>query len=115
MPNVDNVENVDDVPNMEDNELDELMHDVQAEFVDIPGFFYSMSADSKLSLFPNCTKYNKLSATFKMFNLKAKNGWSDASFTSLLNLLGDMLPEKNELPVTTYRARKVLCPLRMAV
>ena len=105
-------ENFDDVPNMEnnemdDNELDELMHDVEAEFVDIPNFFTKMSVDSKKPLFPNCTKYTKLSAVFKLFNLKAKNGWSETSFNSLLELLGDMLPENNELPVSTYLVRKM--------
>ena len=113
-------ENFDDVPdneNFENNniELDELMHDVEGEFVDYPNIFENMSADSKKPLFPNCTKYTKLSAIFKLFNLKAKNGWSDKSFTSLLELLGDMLPENNELPLSTYQARKMLCPLTMAV
>ena len=87
-------ENVDDVPNMQtnegefvvNNELDELMRDVEPEFIDIPNFFQNMSADSRKPLFPNCTKYTKLSAVFKLFNLKAKNGWSDKSFTSLLKL-----------------------------
>ena len=91
------------------------MHDVEGEFVDYPNIFENMSADSKKPLFPNCTKYTKLSAIFKLFNLKAKNGWSDKSFTSLLELLGDMLPENNELPLSTYRARKMLCPLIMEV
>ena len=118
--NVENFEIFDDVPdneNFENNniELDELMHDVEGEFVDYPNIFENMSADSKKPLFPNCTKYTKLSAVFKLFNLKAKNGWSDKSFTSLLELLGDMLPENNELPLSTYRARKMLCPLIMEV
>ena len=86
---------------MENNELDELMHDVETEFVDIPDIFQNMSVDSKKPLFPNCTKYTKLSAIFKLFNLKTKNGWSDKSFTLLLELLGDMLPENNELLVST--------------
>ena len=90
---------------MENNELDELMHDVEGEFVDYPNIFENMSAESWKPLFPNCTKYNKLSAVFKLFNLKAKNGWSDNSFTSLLELLKDMLPGNNELPVSTYQAR----------
>ena len=108
-------ENVDDV-NMDENvELDELMCDVEAEFIDIPNFFENMRADAKKPLFPNCTKYTKLSAVFKLFNLKAKNGWSDKSFTALLELLWDMLPENNELPLSTYRARKMLCPLKMEV
>ncbi|XP_074271531.1 uncharacterized protein LOC141595463 [Silene latifolia] len=43
--------------------------------------------------------------------LKAKNGWSDKSFTTLLEFLGQMLPEGNELPRRTYDAKKILCPM----
>ena len=109
-------ENVNDI-NVDDNvELDDLMQDVEAEFIDeIPKFFENMCADSKKPLYPNCTKFTKLSAVFKLFSLKAKNGWSDKSFTSLLVLLGEMLPKDNELPVSTYQARKMLCPLKMEV
>ncbi|XP_031091107.1 uncharacterized protein LOC115996105 [Ipomoea triloba] len=39
------------------------------------------------------------------------NGWSDKSFTALLGLLKDMLPEDNELPKNTYDAKKILCPM----
>jgi hypothetical protein len=47
----------------------------------------------------------------KLFNLKAKHGWSDISFTSLLELLKDMLPEGNELPTSNYEAKKIMCPI----
>jgi hypothetical protein len=57
----------------------------------------------------------KISVIFKLYNLKAKNGWSDKNFTSLLQLLGDMLPNQNELPDSTYRAKKLLCHLMMEV
>ena len=72
-------ETFDDVPdteNFENNniELDEFMHDVESEFVEYPNVFENMSSDSKKPLFPNCTKYSKLSVIFKLFNLKAKNG-----------------------------------------
>jgi hypothetical protein len=56
-----------------------------------------------------------MTATFKLYNLKAKNGWNDKSFDSLLDLLREMLPEKNELPESTYRARRMLSPLSMEV
>ncbi|XP_074271607.1 uncharacterized protein LOC141595540 [Silene latifolia] len=38
----------------------------------------------------------------------SKNGWSDRSFTDLLELLKDMLPEDNVLPNRTYAAKKIL-------
>jgi hypothetical protein len=51
----------------------------------------------------------------KLYNLKAKNGWSDKNFTSLLQLLGEMFSENNSIPDSTYRANKLLCPLSMKV
>ncbi|XP_078156588.1 uncharacterized protein LOC144552481 [Carex rostrata] len=45
----------------------------------------------------------------------ASNGWSDKSFTALLKILGDMLPDENELPRSCYQAKKLLCPLGLDV
>jgi hypothetical protein len=58
---------------MEYNELDEMMHDVEAEFIDIPKIFEKLCNESNIPLFPSCTKFMKLSGIFKLFNLKAKN------------------------------------------
>jgi len=44
-------------------------------------------------------------------NLKATNGWTDKSFTELLVLLNEMLPEGNTLPTRNYDAKKILCPM----
>ena len=44
-------------------------------------------------------------------NLKATNGWTDKSFTELLVLLNEMLPEGNTLPTQNYDAKKILCPM----
>jgi hypothetical protein len=54
--------------------------------------------EKDIPLFFGCTKFLKMTATFKLYNLKAKNKWSDKSFDSLLDLLQEMLPIKNELP-----------------
>ena len=45
--------------------------------------------------------------------MKAMNGWTDKSFTELLQLLKDMLPEGNTLPNRNYEAKKILCPMGM--
>jgi hypothetical protein len=93
-----------------------MMNHVPADFVDdVPDIFENLHKDSNIPLFPSCTKYTKISAIFKLYNLKAKNNWSDVSFTSLLKLLGDMLPENNVLPDSNYRAKKLLCPLNLEV
>ncbi|XP_078167221.1 uncharacterized protein LOC144561984 [Carex rostrata] len=74
-----------------------------------------MSNESKRPLHPGCTKFSKLSAVLKLLNLKADNGWSDKSFTSLLELLREMLPDNNELPCTIYQAKKLICPMGLKV
>ena len=78
--------------------------------------FKVLMCDSEKPLFVGCkTKYTKLVAVIQLLKLKATNAWSDKSFTELLTLLADMLPEGNELPTSTYRAKKVLCPLGMEI
>ncbi|XP_074276390.1 uncharacterized protein LOC141600103 isoform X1 [Silene latifolia] len=63
--------------------------------------------DSEMPLYSSC-KHTKLAAIVKLYNLKATNGWSDKSFTGLLELLKDVLPEDNVLPNRTYEAKKIL-------
>jgi Transposase-associated domain len=102
-----NVEDVEPTENINfprcNDELDEMMHHVLADFVDdVPDIFENLHKDSNIPLFPSCTKYTKISAIFKLYNLKAKNNWSNASFTSLFKLLGDMLLENNVLSEFCY-------------
>jgi hypothetical protein len=108
-------ENVENIDNIESQQLYEIMKDIREDFVDISKNFKNLGNDSNVPLFPDCTKFMKISAVFKLHNLKAKIGWSDKNFTSLLQLLGEILPENNSIPNSTYRANKLLCPLSMKV
>ena len=93
-----------------------MMHDLPDDFVENPEIAeFNLSKDANVELFSGCTKFTKLTVVFKLFSLKAKNNWSDKSFTDLLKLLSDMLLENNELPVTTYQAKKMLCPLSLTI
>jgi hypothetical protein len=65
-----------------------------------------------IPLYPGM-KLTKTTTIFKLYNLKAKNRWSDKSLTSLLELLKEILPENNEIPDSMYKAKKILCPLMM--
>jgi hypothetical protein len=47
--------------------------------------------------------------------LKATNGWSDTSFSALLKLLTKILPKPNDLPSTTYQAKKINSPLTLDI
>ncbi|XP_071729049.1 uncharacterized protein [Rutidosis leptorrhynchoides] len=77
--------------------------------------FEQLKVDSQKPLYNGCTKFSKLSAVIKLLNIKASNGWSDTSFTSLLELLHKMLPEDNELPVSTYYGKKLMCPMGLEI
>ena len=68
--------------------------------------FERLVSDAEKPLYKGCTKFTRLSAILKLYNLKAVNGWSDKSFTKLLALMRDMLPEDNVLPNRTYEDKK---------
>ncbi|KAJ0856260.1 putative Transposase-associated domain-containing protein [Helianthus annuus] len=71
--------------------------------------------DELKPLYVGCNKYSKLRAVLRLSILKSTHGWSDKSFTDLLVLLNDMLPEGNELPLSSYQAKKMMCPMGLEV
>ncbi|XP_073154053.1 uncharacterized protein [Henckelia pumila] len=85
------------------------VHDAFDSYAENPNQFHKVLEDADKPLYPGCTKFTKLSALVKLYNLKAKYSWSDKSFTDLLSLLGEMLPDENELPSSFYDPKKSLC------
>ena len=78
--------------------------------------FDRMLEDHKRRLYPNCKDDNtKLGTTLELLQWKAINGVSEKAFSSLLKLMKKKLPKDNELPDSTYEAKKVLCPLGLEV
>jgi hypothetical protein len=53
--------------------------------------------------------------TFELPKLKACNGWSDTSFSALIELLTKVLPKPNGLPSSSYQAKKNICPLTLGI
>jgi hypothetical protein len=51
--------------------------------------------------------------TLEHMKLKATNGWSDTSFSDLLELLTKVLSKSNCLPSSTYQAKNIICPFRV--
>jgi len=43
--------------------------------------------------------------------MKARNGWTDRSFTELLEFLHEILLQGNTLSTSHYEAKKILCPM----
>jgi hypothetical protein len=53
--------------------------------------------------------------TLELLQLEACNGWSDSSFSALLELLSKVLPKPNGLPTNTYLVKKIICPLILGI
>ncbi|XP_073354674.1 uncharacterized protein [Aegilops tauschii subsp. strangulata] len=75
-----------------------------------------MLEDHKKLLYLNCkANKKKLGTTLELLQWKAVNGVSDKGFEKLLIMLKKMLPKDNELPDSTYEAKKAVCPLGLEV
>ena len=61
------------------------------------------------SFYSGCKGFTRLSDVLRLFNLKVRGGWTDKSFTKLLELLKEMLPKGNMLPNHTYEAKIHAC------
>ena len=75
-----------------------------------------MLEDHKKGLYPNCEDGNtKLGTVLELLQWKAENVVPDKGFEKLLKILKKKLPKDNELPDSTYAAKKVVCPLGLEV
>lgn len=90
------------------DDFEEMAKAVEDDLNDRPQMFEKLITDAETPLYEGCTKFTKLSAVIKLYNLKSCNGWTDKSFTELLALIKDMLPEDNVLPTRTYEAKQML-------
>ncbi|WVY91473.1 hypothetical protein V8G54_036987 [Vigna mungo] len=94
--------------------VEEIVNVIEEDMRDCPQMFDRLTIDAKTPLYNGCTSFTRLSAVLKLFNLKARNGWSDTSFTELLSLIKYMLPKDNVLPSRMYDARKMLSSIGMS-
>ena len=101
------------------DKMEEMVHDAMSyDGYTLGGFekLEKMVKDMKTPLYPGCKeKWTKLFTSLKLLQLKATHHWTDRGFKALLDLLRDMLPEGNEIPMTTYEPKKTICPLWMEV
>src|SRR3989337_1415433 len=75
-----------------------------------------MLEDHKELLEPNCEDdKKKLGTTLELLQWKAESDVSDKGFEKLLKMLKKMLPKDNELPDSTYEAKKAVYPLGLEV
>ena len=96
--------------------LEDMIHDLGQEyFLQAHAPIYdTLETDSKKPMYPRCkNSLTLLSAVLSLVNVKVRYGWSDKSFTLLLQVVHDLLPEENTLPKSYYQAKKILCPMGM--
>ncbi|XP_056690116.1 uncharacterized protein [Spinacia oleracea] len=93
--------------------LEEMTHILGKNIEGGSEMFETLSNDAKTPLYPGCTKFSKLSAVLKLYNLKARGGVPDDIFTGFLKLVKEMLPAENVLPDRNYEARKMLSSVGM--
>jgi len=74
----------------------------------------TLESDWKKPLYLGCKKPLTLfSVVLSLVNVKAIYGWSGKSFTSVLQVVQDMLIEENTLPKGYYQAKKIFCLMGM--
>ena len=78
--------------------------------------FDKMIEDHNKLLYPTCEDgHKKLGSTLELLQWKAENGVTDSGFGKLLAIIKRKLPRGNELPASTYEAKKIVCPLGLDV
>jgi hypothetical protein len=81
--------------------------------------FETLNKASRDLLYEECKGCHKehmvLWMTLELLKLRASNGWSDSSFSPLLELLSKVLPKPNGLPTSTYLVKKIICLLTLDV
>ncbi|XP_077226322.1 uncharacterized protein LOC143859526 [Tasmannia lanceolata] len=82
-----------------DARLDELNEDADK--------FFKLLQDVDQELYPG-SKFTKLSFVVRLFHIKCLNGWSNKSFTMLLELLKEVLAEGEALPKSFYETKKII-------
>ncbi|KAL0558998.1 hypothetical protein IC582_003587 [Cucumis melo] len=83
-----------------------MVQNVRDQFFEVPNTFDNMFDDAKKPIFPSCKRFTKLSALVRLYNLKVKFRWSNASFSELLAMISELLPENNKMSVFMYEAKK---------
>ena len=70
--------------------------------------FYKMIDEVDKPLYEGCTKFSIFSTIVVLFQLKTLCGWTNKSFTLLLQVLRDMLRSDAKLPKNHYEAKKIV-------
>jgi len=73
--------------------------------------YYNFVNDADKRLHEGFTEYTKFTAIVDLYNVKCMAGWTNNSFTWLLEKLNKMLPSDASLPKDAYEAKKCMSEL----
>ena len=76
--------------------------------------FIKLLKDANQSCYEGCKHFSKLSAIVHLYHMKFLNGWTNKSFTMLLQFLLDFLPSNAKLPKDYYETRKIIKDLGLS-
>ena len=72
-----------------------------------PNTYASFLEDANTELYPGCKAFSKLSFLITLYHMKCLHGWSQESFTTLLGVLSDALPQA-QLPKKYYEVQQII-------
>lgn len=67
--------------------LEDMIRDIGVDTFKKAHVDDTLQRDMEESLYPKCNFFTRLSTVLKLFNIKERCGWTDRSFTELLELL----------------------------
>ncbi|XP_019255175.1 PREDICTED: uncharacterized protein LOC109233766 [Nicotiana attenuata] len=70
--------------------------------------FERLMKEANEELYPGCKKFSKMSFLMHLYRTKCMFKWSNESFSALLGLLKDALPEGEKLPPSFYETKKIV-------
>ena len=63
-----------------------MIHVVEEDYTKNPMKFEKLLEDAEKPLYLGCSKFTKLPVLVRLYNLKARNGWSNKSFYRIIKL-----------------------------
>ena len=70
--------------------------------------------DANQPCYEGCKHFSKLLSIVHLYHMKCLNGWTNKSFTMLLQFLLDFLPSNARLPKDCYEAKKIIKDLGLS-
>lgn len=102
--------------NMEENDLANFDEEGDINLESSPPLekhkIFELVKDAGQPLYPACQE-SKLAAVLMLYHLKCLHGWSNKSFSELLEYLKFLLPKGNVLPKSHYETKKIVAALNL--